>query len=80
MYAYTDEQIMTLKCIMFDCMALCSSLNYHVKTTCDFVRSEVFTAVTMKNCVFWDVSPCGSCKNRHFGGTQRILHQGDKKR
>jgi hypothetical protein len=25
---------------------------------------EVFTAVTMKNCVFWDVTPCGSCKNR----------------
>jgi hypothetical protein len=24
---------------------------------------------TMKNCVFWDVTPCGSCKNRRFGGT-----------
>jgi hypothetical protein len=22
-----------------------------------------------KNCVFWDVTPCGSCKNRRFGGT-----------
>jgi hypothetical protein len=28
------------------------------------VRFEVFTAVTMKNCVFWVVTPCGSCKNR----------------
>jgi hypothetical protein len=28
-----------------------------------FVRFEVFTAVTMKNAVFWDVTPCGSCKN-----------------
>jgi hypothetical protein len=28
------------------------------------VRFEVFTAVTMKNGVFWDVTPCGSCKNR----------------
>jgi hypothetical protein len=27
------------------------------------VRFEVFTAVTMKNGVFWDVSPCGSFKN-----------------
>jgi hypothetical protein len=27
------------------------------------VRFEVFTAVTMKNGVFWDVTPCGSCKN-----------------
>jgi hypothetical protein len=23
----------------------------------------------MKNGVFWDVMPCGSCKNRRFGGT-----------
>jgi hypothetical protein len=22
----------------------------------------------MKNAVFWDVTPCGSCKNQHFGG------------
>jgi hypothetical protein len=42
------------------------------------VRFEVFTAVTMKNGVFWVVTPCGSCKNRHFGGTWRRLHPGDK--
>jgi hypothetical protein len=30
--------------------------------------------------VFWDVTPCGSCKNRRFGGTGRLLHQGDKNR
>jgi hypothetical protein len=23
----------------------------------------------MKNAVFWDVMPCGSCMNRRFGGT-----------
>jgi hypothetical protein len=33
------------------------------------VRFQVFTAVTMKNGVFWDVTPCGSCKNRRFRGT-----------
>jgi hypothetical protein len=33
------------------------------------VRFEVFTAVTMKYGVFWVVMPCGSCKNRRFGGT-----------
>jgi hypothetical protein len=33
------------------------------------VRFEVFTVVTMKNAVFWDVTPCGSCENRCFGGT-----------
>jgi hypothetical protein len=26
-------------------------------------RFEVFTAVAMKNGVFWEVTPCGSCKN-----------------
>jgi hypothetical protein len=44
------------------------------------VRFEVFTAVTMKNGVFWVVTPCGSCKNRCFGGTWCLLHQGDKNR
>jgi hypothetical protein len=39
------------------------------KAGSSFVKFEVFTAVTMKNGVFWDVTPCGSCKNRHFGGT-----------
>jgi hypothetical protein len=33
------------------------------------LRFEVFTAVTMKNGVFWDVTPCGSWKNRRFRGT-----------
>jgi hypothetical protein len=26
----------------------------------------------MKNAVFWDVAPCGSCNNRCFGGTCRL--------
>jgi hypothetical protein len=45
-----------------------------------YIRFEVFTAVTMKNVVFWVVTPCGSFKNRRFGGTWRLLHQGDKNR
>jgi hypothetical protein len=28
------------------------------------VTFEVFTAVIIKNGVFWVVTPCGSCKNR----------------
>jgi hypothetical protein len=32
------------------------------------------------NAVFWNVTPCGSCKNRRFGGTWRLHHQGDKNR
>jgi hypothetical protein len=42
------------------------------------VRLEVFTGVTRQNGVFWDVTPCGSCKNQHFGGPECLLHQGDK--
>jgi hypothetical protein len=34
--------------------------------------------VTMKNAIFWDVMPCGCCKNRCSGGTYRLHHQGDK--
>jgi hypothetical protein len=41
--------------------------------TIPYVRFEVFTAVTMKNGVVWVVMPCGSCKNRRFGGTWRLL-------
>jgi hypothetical protein len=33
------------------------------------VRFEVLTAMTTKNGVFWDVTPCDCCKNRRFGGT-----------
>jgi hypothetical protein len=37
------------------------------------VRFEVLTAVTMKNGVFSDVTPCGSCKNRRLGGTSASM-------
>jgi hypothetical protein len=39
------------------------------------VRFEVFTAVTMKNAAFWDVTPCGSCKNRRLGVFPRSVHR-----
>jgi hypothetical protein len=44
----------------------------------NYVRFEVFTAVTVKNDVFWDVAPCRSCVNRRFGGTYRLHLQGRK--
>jgi hypothetical protein len=43
-----------------------------------YVRFEVFTAVTMKNAVFWDVTPCRSCVSRRFRGTYH-LHLQDRK-
>jgi hypothetical protein len=46
------------------------------------VRRLLVTAslVPMKNGVFWDVTLCGFCKTRYFGGTWRLLRQGDKNR
>jgi hypothetical protein len=41
---------------------------------------EVFTAVTMKNTVFWNAAPCASCKNLRSGGTYHLHHQGDMNR
>jgi hypothetical protein len=34
-----------------------------VTKTTQNLRFEVYKAVTMKKGVFWDVTPCGSCKN-----------------
>jgi hypothetical protein len=43
-----------------------------------YIRFHVFMEVNMKNAVFWDVAPCRSCVNRHFGGTYRFRLQGRK--
>jgi hypothetical protein len=48
-------------------------------TTCPF-RFDVYTALSMKNAVFWDVMPCGFRENRGFVRTYRLHHQGDKNR
>jgi hypothetical protein len=32
----------------------------------------------MKNAVFWDVTPCGSCNNLRFGGTFHLHHDSGK--
>jgi hypothetical protein len=50
-----------------------SSLQRPARKCC--VRFEVVTGVTVKNDVFWDVTSCGSCKNRRFGGTYRLHHR-----
>jgi hypothetical protein len=40
------------------------------------VGFEVFTAVAMKNAVFWDVTPYGFIINGRFGGTYLFFLQG----
>jgi hypothetical protein len=44
----------------------------------NYVRFEIFTAVAMKNAVFWDVALCRSCVNWRLGGTYRLRLQGRK--
>jgi hypothetical protein len=41
------------------------------------VTSNARNVTLLKNGVFWDVTPCGFCKKRRFGGTCRLHHQGD---
>jgi hypothetical protein len=42
------------------------------------VRFEIFTAVTMKDADFWEVTSRGSYKNQNFGGTYRFHYQGGR--
>jgi hypothetical protein len=39
-----------------------------------YVRFKIFTAVTTKNAVCFDVNPCDSYKNRSVVGTYRLHH------
>jgi hypothetical protein len=44
----------------------------HPKTNNSLLSSsteEIKSGINLKNGVFWNVMPCGSCKNRRFGGT-----------
>jgi hypothetical protein len=45
------------------------SVRHQSRSPLAVARLGVFSVVTMKNRVLWDVTPCDSCKNRRFGGT-----------
>jgi hypothetical protein len=55
----------------------CQNLNWTIQAVTDHQYNER-DLMTMKNGVFWDVTPCGSYKNGRFG--LRLHHQGDKNR
>jgi hypothetical protein len=60
-----------------------STLDFSVFNFCLSVLDPLLfdkASYIQKNGVFWVVTPCGSCKNGRFGGTWRLLHQGDKNR
>jgi hypothetical protein len=52
----------------------------NVKACYTYVRFEVSTAVTMMILIFWEMTPCGSYKNRRFGGSYRLHLQGARVR
>jgi hypothetical protein len=43
---------------------------------CGLVELKVFTAVSVKNAIFWDGAPSGCIINRRFEGTCLLLLQG----
>jgi hypothetical protein len=52
--------------IMLVSKAGCYTFSHGDSPTNSYVTFEVFTAMTMKNAVFWDVTPCNSgCKRFH---------------
>jgi hypothetical protein len=53
-------------------------IKHHENMACRTVGVKL--NIYLKNAVFWDVTPCDSCKNQSFGGTYRLHHQGDKNR
>jgi hypothetical protein len=64
-YNVMEAVVDYLKHYSVTCLELVKSIQ---RLLGNYVRIEVFTAVTMKNGVFWDVTPCGSSKKRSFGG------------
>jgi hypothetical protein len=52
--------------------------NFILKSCCFnkywYVRFEVFTAVTMKKAVFWDVAPCRSSSETSVNTTSTRYH------
>jgi hypothetical protein len=76
----SENVISHLYVLLTDSVWTCvmQKLTYFTRNMNNNVRFEVFTAVTMKNAVFWDVAPYSYCVNRRFGGTYRLHLQGRK--
>jgi hypothetical protein len=60
-----------------------SGLVPHDVTQCEWELGASYwfqITVNSKNAVFWDVTSCGSCKNKSLGGMYSLHHRGDKNR
>jgi hypothetical protein len=71
--AITEFAVETKFEINMKCSRIADKINFMLMA----VTSQTLTSLLalkqqkkiMKTGVFWDVTPCGSCKNRHLGGT-----------
>jgi hypothetical protein len=54
---------------ILDQFSLIEEIQVNLLNTIFYLRFELLTGMTVKNGVSWDVTPCGSCKNRRFEGT-----------
>jgi hypothetical protein len=54
-------------------------LGYRIVMIITFsIAVNIYSIRILKNAVFWNMTPCGCCKNRCFGGTYRLRDQGEK--
>jgi hypothetical protein len=51
------------------CFVLVAQRNVLMSAAPDGETNRALNKSHFKECVFWDVTPCGSCKKRRFGGT-----------
>jgi hypothetical protein len=62
-----------------ECVLISHPVEEHYVGSKPLSSGIFFTAVTMKDVVFWDMIPWGSSKkNRRFGGIYRFHLQGNK--
>jgi hypothetical protein len=76
--SHTDENCVIIEGLIREAQRMKVCETQSKKQLCSMLRFEIFRAVTMKNFIFWDVTPCGSCKNQCFRGMYCLHHQGVK--
>jgi hypothetical protein len=72
--AVVTHNTVELEVVIWLLVSLFHPLAAYVGVSCNHYYKQLNTLYVsaqynLKNGVFWDVTPCGSCKNRRFGGT-----------
>jgi hypothetical protein len=75
----TETWIMEFCCRVYSMVCFDKKFRYHRKLLCVTVMG-ITSKLKTKECRLLGYYACGSCENRFFGGTYRLLHQGDRNR